>query len=230
MIPPSAKITVDRHGCDIKDNNQSNDSKDRLSFSFGRWFIEKWHDQPEQAAEAESHNAEDFAVEDPNLRRDQFERLEHKEEVPFGPDACRSGGEGIGLLAQFPRENCRQGCQRADGQNPTDQIAQQEIGNKLHGFERLAFKLQRHAHAMLLHEQYMKTYEGSRNCWQHCDVKSKETREGRPSHIVATAQESHHKSADDWHDTGNLSAHLGGKVSQLIPRQQIAAESEAKRD
>ena len=87
--------------------------------------------------------------------------------------------------------------------------------------------LGRHAHAVHLDQQNVNTNEHGRDSRQNGDVKSEESCQCRTGDLIASAQKSEHRSADKWNDSGDLGADLGRKERQLVPRQQIAAETKA---
>ena len=60
---------------------------------------EKWQEQPEQSNQPESQNPQDLPINEPNLGRNQLERLKHKEEVPLGLDSGWRRYEWIGFDA-----------------------------------------------------------------------------------------------------------------------------------
>src|SRR5438552_9981287 len=65
---------------------------------------------------------------------------------------------------------------------------------------------------------------------QDGDVKPKETRQRRASHVVASAQESEDGSAYDGNHSGDFGPHLSRKKRQLVPRKEIPTESKTDHD
>ena len=90
---------------------------------------EKWNQQPDQTREAEHHDSQNLAVDGPDLGRDQFQRLEHEQEIPFRLDAGGRRSKWIRFRAQSPRGQCGQRAQHDSGD--VDQCASQGLISSL---------------------------------------------------------------------------------------------------
>jgi hypothetical protein len=114
---------------------------------------------------------------------------------------------------------------------PPHDVAHHVVGEERHLPELLArlealLDADRHAHALLLHEQQVQAEQRGHDEGQNRHMQAVEPGQGRAGHLVAAAQEPHHEAADDGHGARNPRPDLGGEERQLVPRQEIAAEAE----
>ena len=103
---------------------------------------------PDQGQQAESGEAEQFALEDPHVAGNQLERVELRQEIPFGADAGGSGGEGVGLFTEFPGKDGGQRAEQGQHAVPHHQFPQEEVGEELHVAQVLRREVLGSAHAV----------------------------------------------------------------------------------
>src|SRR5262245_6243994 len=82
---------------------------------------------------------------------------------------------------------------------------------------------------MPLHEEKVQAKNDGRNGGKDRNVKTKEPRQSRSRHLIPSTEEAQQERSDRRDDSGDVGPNLGGKVGQLVPRKQIAAEAEGQR-
>ena len=102
--------------------------------------VEHGDEDEDRGQGAEEEDAHQLAGDAGDLRREVLEELEHREEVPLGPDAGRRRRERLGFLAELPRQEGREPGEQSDGDQPAHHVAQEEVGNELHRPRLLPFE------------------------------------------------------------------------------------------
>src|SRR5689334_5407537 len=148
-------VAINGHPYDVSEGQ----NRQRIDPFLATLAIDKRQQQPDCSSHAESQHAQDLAIDEQNFGGNEFECLEHEQEIPLRLDSGRSGDKWIGLYAQVPRKDRRQRAQRAQRHIPGHQFAQGKIGKEFHlaqsGGLALPFRfhLGRNADAKSLHQQ-----------------------------------------------------------------------------
>src|SRR6266511_1988605 len=99
-------------------NKQKGHNADQVEYqcsSLILWrTVHEWHDEQEQGDNVEGHDANHFAVESPNLGRQQLQCLKHEQEIPLRLDACRRRRKRVSFFAQLPGKESGKRCQRSE--------------------------------------------------------------------------------------------------------------------
>ena len=198
--------------------------------------IQQGHEQHDQPTKTEEQHAHDFAfqpLDSAEVRREAFQRLEHEEEVPFRLDSRRRRAEGIGLLPQFPGEQGGQGRKDRQRQVPADHVAKEEMGDEGHAGDAVLAappqgRLPRHAHPVALHEEQVQSDQRHGRQRQDHHVQGVEAGERVAADVFAAPGQQEQGLSRHGDRFDDRRAHLRGEEGELIPRQQVAAESEGQ--
>src|SRR5690348_9351506 len=116
-------ITIERQSHDITDRENARAENNPPS-AVARCCVDERKQHPDRACQTEMQDAQNFAVQEKNLGGNEFERLKHKQEVPFGLDAGGGRGEGVGLASEAPGINGRESAEYAERDVPGHGFAQ----------------------------------------------------------------------------------------------------------
>src|SRR5215813_4111225 len=98
------QITGQRHNCDIEQCRNAYCCQGHCS-PVASAILNERYNQQDYAAETEGEHTQHFAVDKPHFCRDQLQCLEHENEKPFGPYACRRRSKWVCFFTQFPWKN-----------------------------------------------------------------------------------------------------------------------------
>jgi hypothetical protein len=122
--------------------------------------IEKRDDQKHQRRDAEPDDAEPLTFDAEDVAWQQLQRVKHREEVPLGSNSRRHGGKRVGLRPELP--GIKRGERRQNGNDdvPGEYVTENVVRKKRHLFEPFpgldaSLDVERHAHALALHEKKM---------------------------------------------------------------------------
>ena len=156
-------------------------------------------------------------------------RKYHSGLMPAGAEA-----KGSAFTPRFHGKQRGQCAKHADSHVPGHQFAQQEVGKELHlPAQRgiggpLGFNFGRNAHALALDQKKVDGDKHRRPCRGRTATWNPKKRVSvAPVTCWAAAKKDHQGLADDRDLSGHLRADRGGEEGQLVPGQQIAAESES---
>src|SRR5271165_4310003 len=125
------KMPIKTHTCYVSESEDGNSRNPPLGV--GRLIaFEERQQKPQHRGRAEDQNTQHLSVDEPYLGRNQFEGLEHEQEIPLGLDAGGRRHKGICLDPQVPREDGGECAQHPQGNVPSHEFAQREVGKELH--------------------------------------------------------------------------------------------------
>src|SRR3990172_7624470 len=86
LFPPRRHVAQQAQHEDVGHDPHADPEEERAFLPPGRLSIQKRDEQQEQASHPEAEHPDQLAVDRPDLGGDVFQGLEHKHEVPLGPD------------------------------------------------------------------------------------------------------------------------------------------------
>ena len=183
-----------------------------------------------EPAEHEAQDGQLLSLDGKNVGGDELERREHEGEIPFGLDAERGGGERVGLLPDLPGQEDAEDADQDEDERPAQGVLEDKIGEERYLLDRLALRpigllMPRIWTRRTWIPMMKKAARGRMATW------SQKNRVSVAWETLRAAQDQRLEALPDkGKDPGNIRPDAGGKVRQLIPGQQIAAEAEGQED
>src|SRR5271169_2002230 len=110
--PLFCHVAINGHRYDVTKRKNAGSSDQRSATLLSPSF-EKREQDPNGPCQSKSHDPEQFAIDVPDLRRNQLQTLKHEHEIPLRANSRGRGAERIRFSSQFPRQPRSQRTQHA---------------------------------------------------------------------------------------------------------------------
>src|SRR5204862_87712 len=93
-----------------------------------RSAIQERDEHQQKGRRAKSQDPETFSLDAEHMAWYQLQRVKHRKEIPFGPDAGRNSGKRVRLLSKLPRIERGERGQQRERHIPRQDIPQDVVG------------------------------------------------------------------------------------------------------